>query len=211
LVGILPEYDDFLRKYKSLPVSRGDGVIPLNGAINVKFNNHEFIYHGNRAEWFETVPGKAIIGTRVSSDNLSSEELVYQHSLEQGQEYRIGYTIQEGLGLITYLGLEVNPGLLKNILVGVDIVQPIQCSIASWTAVLYERKESKFITVINPNQIAGSCEIRLNDCMPDGIYMIRDLMTDQKSNVPLSNGKLSYVCSLPAKDATVLQLQRQNS
>jgi hypothetical protein len=210
LIGMLPEYDDFLMKYKLLPVNRGDGVIPLNGAIKIKFNDHEFIYHGNHTEWFEHLPGKAIIGTRVSSENLSSEELVYQHSLEQGQEYQIGYTVQEGQGLITYLGLEVNPGLLKNILTGLEIIQPVEWCNPSWTVALYERAESKFITVINPNQIAGSCEIRLNNCMPDGIYTILDLMTDHTWNVPASAGKLSFVCSLPAKDATVLQLLRQD-
>jgi hypothetical protein len=208
---MVPEYDDFVKNCKLLPITRGDGVIPLNGAIKVMFNDHEFIYQGNRTEWFEAVPGKGITGTRIFSDNLSSEELVYQHSLEQGQEYKIGYTIQEGLGLITYLGLDVNPGLLKNILIGMDIVQPIQCSIASWTAALYERAESKFITVINPTHIAGSCEIRLSDRIPVGIYMIHDLLTDHKWKVPLLDGKLSFVCSLPAKDATVLQLQRQDS
>lgn len=210
-MGMVPEYDDFVKNCKLLPITRGDGVIPLNGAIKVMFNDHEFIYQGNRTEWFEAVPGKGITGTRIFSDNLSSEELVYQHSLEQGQEYKIGYTIQEGLGLITYLGLDVNPGLLKNILIGMDIVQPIQCSIASWTAALYERAESKFITVINPTHIAGSCEIRLSDRIPVGIYMIHDLLTDHKWKVPLLDGKLSFVCSLPAKDATVLQLQRQDS
>ncbi|MBW6472116.1 MAG: beta-galactosidase [Anaerolineaceae bacterium] len=210
LMGLLPEYDEFLLKHKSLPVNRGDGVIPINGAIKVRLNDHEFVYHSNRAEWFETVPGKTIIATRVSTDNLSSEELVYQHSLEQGQEYKIGFTVQEGQGMITYLGLDVNPGLLKNILIGIEIVQPIECSIASWTVALYERAESKFITVINPNQMAGSCEIRLNDRMPDGIYMIHDLMTDYTWNVPAMNGKLSLICSLPAKDATVLQILRQD-
>ena len=208
LIGMLPEYDDFLMKFKSLPVNRGDGVIPLNGAIKIKFNDHEFIYHGNHTEWFEHIPGKAIIGTRVSSDNLSSEELMYQHSLEQGREYQIGYTVQEGQGLITYLGLEVNPGLLKNILTGLDIVQPLDYSNPSWTVALYERAESKFITVINPNQMAGSCEIRLNDRTPDGIYMIHDLMTGYTWTLPTADGKLSFMCSLPEKDATVLKLQR---
>ncbi len=211
LIGMVPEYDEFLKKFKFLPTDRGDGIIPLNGAIKVKLNGHEFVYHGNRAEWFEMVPGNAITATRISSYNLSSEELVHQHSLEQGQEYKIGYTIQAGQGLITYLGLEVNPELLKHILISQNVVQPIECSMASWSVALYERAESKFFTVINPNQIAGSCEIRLNDLKRDELYIIRDLMTDNAWKVPVLDGKLSFVCSLSAKDATVLHLQCQNS
>lgn len=211
LIGMVPEYDEFLIKFKSLPTNSGDGVIPLNGGIKVKLNSHEFVYYGNRAEWFESVPGKAITGTRIPSTNLSSEELLHQHSLEQGQEYKIGYTTQLGQGLITYLGLEVDPGLIKHILISLDNVQPIECSMASWTVALYERSGSKFIIVINPNQIAGSCEIRLNGLDHDEIYIIRDLMTDHTWNLSETDGKLSFSCSLPAKDATVLHLQRQNS
>jgi hypothetical protein len=56
--------------------------------------------------------------------------------------------------------------------------------------------------------MAGSCEIRLNDRTPDGIYMIHDLMTDYTWTLPTADGKLSFMCSLPEKDATVLKLQR---
>lgn len=205
-MGTFPQYDEFLAEYQAISMNKADGMIPLNGELKVKLNGAEFRCGCGSIEWFETVPGTPITAVRVSANNLSSEELVYQHSLENGQEYTIGFTRSEGLGQITYLGIQPDAGVLQQVIKALGVKQPVECSHPQWSVTLYQREGRGYLTVVNPTAIEGSCEIRVNDLWQGEGIEIGDMLRGQVWSGQVQQGKVSLVCSLPAKDATILEL-----
>ncbi len=207
-LSAIPEFDDQLEPCQLLPIQKGDGVIALNGALKVSFQEHEFTCERSRVEWFEAAPGKPIWAVRTTANNLTSEELIFQHALENGQEYTIGYTLPEGRGFITYLGLEPDAGLLRQIITALGVPLPMTCSQPLWTAAMYQREADRYLMVINPTTLQGCCEIEVKDLQGFEKMVIRDLFSGQNGIVPVMDEKVRFVCSLTAKDATILHLAR---
>lgn len=207
--GVVPGMDDRLQPTQFFPLPTVTGLLPKFNKLEIQIDDQTIKTELPWMEWFEKVDGQPITAKRLHPEGITAEELVYQHSLEVGQSYVIGYTLHQGAGKITYVGADPTPDLIMGCLKSFRVHIPVQADNSQWSTALYKKGSDYFLFVTNPTESDGATLIEITEGFEErSEWQIQDLVKESSFVRHSQEGKLSFAASLNRKDATVFQLCR---
>jgi hypothetical protein len=207
--GVVPTLDDTFQPTHFFKKPEPSGLLPKINTFEVTIAGHTFKAEMPWMEWFSQVEGSPITVIRVPPEGITAEELLLQHSLEVGQSYVIGYSINQGAGKITYIGADPSPELIGGVLKSAGIEPPVHASNPEWASALYRRDGKYYLFIVNPTDQNGTAVFELTaDFGANTAWKIENLVSKTSEIVTSLDDKLSLSTNLSRKDALVLQITR---
>lgn len=203
-IGDYPRLDEHHHPYNALNIAEPDGIVstaPFSAlwAMNGARVPSPYVYD------YSAVSGQAIKAVRLPVENISSEELQLQFDLEAGAEYTIGYTIEQGAGRITVIGIAPTPAILQAVLQNLHITLPSQSQTADISTALYERDGDYYLMVTNSGYEAKTARITLNPALVDGAaWHAKNLLGGASPDVHDNQ----VTVNIGASDGLIIQLMR---